>query len=278
MKNTALILLLALLLALIVPASARDVGNDSVIPDGEVLYRQDFSDAADISECGLVPGDQNSPSGAAYISGGELFITPADTERYYLLLPEFERGSSFTVEFTCRFAEKTSDNAHIAFILTSRGKEPTNVTAFVLRANGDADGFSKPDPEVADAIKSGKSFSVVIPVENGVLHEATLTADGAECTVDRQDVVMIEDGGEGFIVRNATAAVSEVCVTEGIDFTEKVGPLADISYSQLAYDEGQCDSETGECSPDTGDCRTILAITVAAITAAAVLAKHRKTL
>lgn len=275
MKNTALILAFAVLFVMLVPISASDAYSDYIIPDGEVLYRQDFAVASNVSECGLVPGEQNSPSGTAYISGDELFITPADTERYYLLLPEFERGSSFTVEFTCRFAAKTSDNAYIAFILTSRGKEPTNVTAFVLRANGAADGFSKPDSEISDAIKSGKSFNVVIPVENGVLHEATLTADGAECTVDRQDVVMIEDGGEGFIVRNATAAVSEVCVTEGIDFPEKVGTLADMSYSQLAYDNGQCAVDGGECSPNTVDRRAAAVLAISAA-AAAVLAKRKK--
>ena len=233
--GAVLVMLSACIFCLGVPAFAGEK-----VP-GEVLYHQDFSILSDMEKSGIVRGTSGSAAAELTCTGETLELNTFDNERIYAILPPAETAGSYTIEFDFSFAEIRSANGYIGFILTCRGTEPTNVTALVIRADGTIDDFDEPEEVLKKAIADGGKIQVKIPVEKNVLHKIELTADGKTYTLERRNVKVLEDGGRGFVVRNASVNIGEVSLVDGIGYTEKYGIYADESY---AADEAVTTIET----------------------------------
>ena len=214
---TALVLFSVCFLCLNVPVLAGDVKN------GEVLYHQDFSVLSEIEKSGIVRGTSSSESA---------------------ILPAAAAVDSYTIEFDFSFAEIRSENGYVGFLLTCRGTEPTNVTALVIRADGTIDEFDEPDAVLKKAIADGGTIHVKIPVEKDVLHKIELTADGKTYVLERENVKVLDDGGRGFVVRNASVRIGGIYLVNGVGYTKKTGTYACASY---AADETVPKTDTVMC-------------------------------
>jgi len=164
------------------------------MPAGEVLYRQSFADVSDYAKSGLVTGTATAEKAEIAVKDGALIVRSVDGGRAYTLLPQIARGTSYTVEFSFRFTESGRENGTLAFLLTCRGEEPTNVTSLVIRANGTIDDFSEPDEAIARAIKGGLWVTIKIPIEDGALHRLLLVTEDAACAVERTSVLVLTPG------------------------------------------------------------------------------------
>ena len=218
---------------------------------GEVLYHQDFSVLPSVSsakDAGICIGTNSSPDSYLWFDNSAMSIVTNDDLRTYVLLPEMPWTDSYTIEFTFRFDEVRSSRGYLAFLLTCWGEEPSNITSLVIRANGSIDDFDPLSNEIIEEIQNGSEMiHVSIPIENGVLHEVTLTAGNTACTVERESLKRITEGNRGFGVRNLTASVSEVYVVNGTGYSAKTGDFAKMSWS-----ENPVNAELTE-APPTGD-------------------------
>jgi len=209
------------------PVSAGDLQK----PVGEVLYHQDFSVLSDLAKSGIVRGTSSSENSEITCEGDALELNTFDNDRVYAVLPSAKTGDSYTIEFDFSFSEIKSDNGYIGFLLTCRGPEPTNVTALILRAGGTIDDFEEPDEALKKAIRDGETIHVKIPIEKNVLHKIELTAGTAVYTLERNSVKVIDDGDTGFVVRNASADVTEIYIVNGIGYPSRSGAYANESYA-----------------------------------------------
>lgn len=238
---------------------------------GEVLYHQDFSVLSDIGKSGIVRGTSSSDSAVITCTDDSLELNTFDNDRLYAVLPyrtSTDSPDSYTVEFEFSFSEIASENGYIGFLLTCRGTEPTNITALVIRADGTIDNFAEPNEEMKKAICDGKTVCVKIPIEKNVFHKVELTCGDTTCTLERENVKVLEDGGCGFAVRNASVNVGEIYIVSGTGYTEKSGVYAKKSYAE---DEAVLVTDTleasVEASPETGESAVpyVVCATVAAV-------------
>ena len=219
--------------------------------DGEVLYHQDFAVLPPLSHAGVAGirmGTNSSPEAYLWHINNAMHIVTRDDLRAYMLLPEIPWTESYTIEFTFCMSDIRSNRAYLAFLLTCWGDEPTNITALVIRANGTIDDFSPLSEEMTAILREGtEMIHVQIPIEDGILHEVTLTAGETSCTVQRESLKRISEGNRGFSVRNLTACIGEIYVVNGVGYTAKNGAFAEMSWSEdptnLPLEE----------SPSTGD-------------------------
>ena len=257
---------------LIVFCSALSAGaGEELKIIGEVLYHQDFSEESDLAESGIRVGTQSSENSMMGCTGDNLEIKTYDNGRVYAIFPDFEKESTYTVEFAFRFSEISVENGFISLILTCRGDEPTNISSIVIRANGELDGFDAPCEKIRTAIQNGEMISVQVPIRDNVLNEVIMTAGEASCIIERESVLVLSEGRMGLAVRNASVEVPEIYVVHGVDYEEKLGYFADYSYSEDAEtvftetsagtDETEPQPET---SPDTGDSAVLLLTAAAA--------------
>lgn len=250
--------------------------KNTEISVGEVLYHQNFGAVKDIVESGIRVGSASSENSLIACPNESLEIHTYDTGRVYVMLPDAENvdDGSYTIEFTFRFTDIHTENGFIAPILTCRGDEPTNISSVVIRADGTVDGFDLPDEELREAIADGEMIGVKIPVDSWVMHKIILSVGDTEYTLERDNVLVINDGSMGFVVRNTDVAVDEVYVVYGTDYSEKLGYYAENSY---ATDDSPAVSgeQNEEYSPETGD-DTALMIVFAAVSGAICAVLHRK--
>ncbi len=223
---------------LCVCADAADPWTEDA-PAGQVLYRQSFADVSDYAKSGLVTGTSTAEAAEIGIRDDALQIRSVDGGRAYILLPGVARGTSYTVEFSFRFTESGRENGSLAFLLTCRGAEPTNITSLVIRGNGTVDEFDEPDEDLVRAIRGGYWVDVAIPVEDGALHRMTMTVQktGVSYELERASVLVLTPGTMGFSVRNTCAAVSDVWLVNGVDYTEKTGDTASYIVDRKAPEE-----------------------------------------
>ncbi|MBQ3708299.1 MAG: hypothetical protein II889_10370 [Clostridia bacterium] len=207
-----------------VHAGAADPWTEDA-PAGQVLYRQSFADVSDYAKSGLVTGTSTAEAAEIGIRDGALQVRSVDGGRAYTLLPTVTRGTSYTVEFSFRFTESGRVGGTLSFLLTCRGEEPTNITSLVIRGNGTVDDFSEPDDDLARAIKGGYWVDVAIPVEDGALHRMTMTVQstGTSYELERASVLVLTPGSMGFSFRNTCAAISDIWLVNGVDYSEKTG-------------------------------------------------------
>ena len=198
---------------------------------GEVLYHQDFSVLSDVGKSGIVRGTSSSEKAQFTCIGDALELNTFDNDRAYAILPGAVSADSYTIEFDFAFSEIRSENGYIGFLLTCRGTEPTNVTALVIRAGGTIDDFAEPEEALKKAIAGGEEIHVKIPVDKSVLHKIELTAGDKTYTLERKSVKVLDDGGRGFVVRNASVKVGEIYLVNGIGYTAKSGTYAVSSYA-----------------------------------------------
>jgi len=217
---------------------------------GEVLYHQDFSEISNIAYSGIIVGTQSTESAFIDCPRDDLSIRIYNKGRVYLILPQIERSAGYTVEFEFSFEDHESNNGYIAFMLNCRGEEPTNISSVVIRQSGSVTDFAEPDTALAEAIASGKTVHVTIPIENNVLHKIILTVDEVVYTLERDTVLVIPSEGFGFEARNTNVNVSEVFVVDGVDYSEKSGYYAENSF---ATDENPVISDGNDTAPDTSD-------------------------
>ena len=219
-----LILLCVLLLGLPVFAEEYSVG--------EVLYHQNFSAVSSASVTGIHKGTASSPDSLLLIQDSALGLVTTDDFRTYALLPEIPWTESYTIEFDFRFGDARSSRGYLAFLLTCWGEEPSNITSLVIRANGSIDDFEPLSEEIAEKIQTRQdTIHVEIPIANGILHEVTLSAGDAECTVRRDSLKRITEGSRGFGIRNVSAEINEIYIVNGTGYSAKKGTFAEASWS-----------------------------------------------
>lgn len=250
MKRFLPIFVVIVMLVSCISVSAKD----PVIPVGEVLYHQSFGEVTDIVDSGVRIGSASSQNSFIACPRESLEVRTYDTGRVYLLLPEAEKHSdgTYTIEFTFRFTDVHTDNGYIAPILTCRGDEPTNISSVVIRADGSVDDFEEPADELREAVAGGETVGVKIPVDSWAIHEIIFEVGEAEYTLERDNVLMINEGSMGFVVRNTDVQIDEVYVVYGLDYEEKLGYYAENSY---AADDSPAEDIVGgeEYAPDTAD-------------------------
>jgi len=272
--------LIALMLVLMSALSVN--AGDSFRIEGEVLYHQDFSHESKFCESGIQIGTQSSKNSEMNCAGDTLKINTYDNGRVYVILPEISKEDSYTVEFSFRFSEIKASNGFISMILTCRGDEPSNISSVQIRADGTVDNFDVPCEKIGEAIRNGDLVNVQIPIYGKVLNEIIMTSGEYRCVVERENILVIEDGNMGFAVRNASVEIPEIYVVHGVDYSEKFGYFADSSYAEDGDDVVilpkpiENPEEMPETAPDTGD--EILVIIPAALIGMAVVCgmKHRK--
>lgn len=259
------VLFAATLLLTSAPVFAGQTEYDS----GEVIYHQDFSEISDISLSGIKKGTSSTKQSALVCNNDVFSINTFDDGRVYAILPEVNWTDSFTVEFDFAFKEIASTNGYIALMLTSAGEEPGNITSVVFRAKGSVDDFDDVSEEIAKSIQDGEKITVKIPVEKGVLHKITLSADGVSQELERDSIILIGSGNRGFTVRNASVEIAEVYIVNGTGYTEKTGYWAENSYIEDDVPM-EAESENGtETAPATGDAAVVTTAVIAAGSAAA---------
>lgn len=237
----------------IVEVSAMDAQRNI----GEVLYHQNFNAVSDIVDSGITIGTTSSANSMVGCASEALEIHTYDSGRVYVILPDAEKGSegSYTIEFTFRFTYIHTNNGYIAPILTCRGSEPTNITSLTIRADGNIDSFQAPDEALMKAISGGETIGVKIPVRSNVVHEIILTVGDIEYTLERENILMVNDGSVGFAVRNTDVEIDEVYIVYGTDYDVKNGYYAKNSYasdnSNVMIPDSSVESE--EHSPATDD-------------------------
>ena len=250
MKKLALVITVLIMLSCCLHVYAMD----SDTAPGEVLYHQDFGAVSDFSLCGIKIGTAGTDKPLINIKNNSLDIASEDNDRLYLILPQIDKDTSYTAEFEFRFVQKDNDNAYVGFILTCRGDEPTNITALIIRADGSVDDFTSPSDEIKAAIKNGEEIEVTIPLSDGVLHEVELKSGDKSCIIERKDVILVGAGFNGFVVRNAEIAISDVYIINGTDYYEKIGYYAEKSYSDEAQNAfAPEDEDDEELAPATED-------------------------
>ena len=252
-KFLCVILSLCFFYALIVSSAASDPRS------GEVLFAQRYADFDDPRETGIRVG---TGGGVPAVSAdGGLRIDVIDDRKAYLLLPDMPDGAAwtdtYTVEFSFRFTDVSAANGYFGFLLTATGDAPLNRTELLLRANGACDGVGQLGEEITAAIADGMAVSVSVPVLHGMMYEVTVKCGAYSETMTLPSVRTIGEGRRGFVLRNASAEVQGVSVTNGVDYDRKFGKYASESYRPAEEDLADLPS------PSTGDgmlCAILLAL------------------
>ena len=236
MRSRTFVLCMAVLLCVLSffssPARAAEPAEAETVPVGQILYHQSFADVSDYGKSGVRTGSSTAESAEISVKDDALRVRCVDGGRAYTLLPAVRKDSSYTVEFSFRFMESGRENGSVAWLLTCRGDEPTNITSLVIRGNGTVDDFSAPEEALSKAIRGGKWITVTIPVEDGALHRMTLASGEDSCTLERSSVLVIPSGGTGFSFRNTDAAISEIWIVNGVGYEEKTGDAASYATDE----------------------------------------------
>lgn len=188
------------------------------LASGRVIYRQNFSDVSDLSEIGFEKGADGEWGFYLGVSDGEMIINNYNDEKAYVIMPEIDLPETYTVEVTYRFTDIFASNAYTGVMLTCSGERPTNITSAVTRANGICDGFGKFGDKLAEKIADGNKVKITIPIENENLHEIKASCDGLEETLIRENILSVTPEKMGFVVRNASVAISEIRVINGAGY------------------------------------------------------------
>ena len=227
MRSRAWLMAAAVALALFLfplYAAAADP-TTAEMPAGQILFHQKYAEIDSWAKTGVRVGTSSPDDAKIELKDGDMYIRTIGGGRAYALLPAVARQTSYTVEFTFRFAESGHENGSIAYLLACRGDEPTNVTSLVIRGNGTIDDFTVPD-KLRDTIRYGYTATVIIPVEDGTLHHIRVVTAEDTYELERSSVLLLRDGGAGFSVRGTAAAVSEVWIVNGCGYEEKTGDTA----------------------------------------------------
>ena len=279
MKKLALVLIVFVLSVSCISVFAEDVEYTL----GEVIYHQNFADISDFSKTGIKVGTLSTSSASFVCDGEVLAVSIADSGRAYNILPDIKTGSSYTIELTFSFTDNTRGNGYIAFMLTCRGEEPSNITPIVFRADGTIDDFSEVPEELSKKIAAGEKITVSIPVEDDRLYHITVYTDDGDYHIERDSMINIAEGSMGLQYRNASVAVSEIYIVNGIDYFEKTGEYLDKSFADdddFVVNPGI--GEGGEGAPETSDNRFIIMLSLTVVTGVLALAtvmkmfKHKK--
>jgi len=210
-----------------IASAAKDLGP----VDGVVLYAARFGDYSRLPETGIRFGTSSWEEAGMQLSGEELLIRSSSDQKTYLLLPRVDIGTdTYTALYTFRFTDVAAANGYCGFLLTSRGDAPSNRTEFLVRANGECDGFGTLSAALAEKIAAGEQVHVRIPVRHGMLYEVQVSCGDETETLRLNPVRTIDDGGRGFVLRNASAALESVEILYGADPAEPSGYYAQHSY------------------------------------------------
>ncbi len=247
------ILSLCFFCVLIASVAAADFAN------GEVIFAQRYADFADPRETGIRIGTGGAVP-AVSVQDGALHIDVTDDRKAYVLLPVIPDGAAgsdtYTVEFSFRFTEIAEANGYFGFLMTATGDVPMNRTELILRASGRCDGIGAFGDGLAGCMAAGETVFVTVPVLHGMMYEVRVRCGAYEETLALPSLTKLGEGRRGFVLRNASAAVESVVVTNGVDFEKQVGEYASSSYRPPA----------GELvdlpSPSTGE-HTLLALALA---------------
>lgn len=269
--------LLLVLIVILLSANVTIYAADSEMESGKVLYHQDFSDISDIVNSGVRVGTLSDADAYIDCFGDSMRISTYNSGRLYLILPQIQKPSTYTVEFSFKFIGSNS-NAYLAYMLTCRGTEPGNISSVVFRANGMIDDFEAPAPELSDAISRGETVNVTIPIENNVLYQMKISCDGEEYVLNRDSVLVISNEKYGFSARNSSVDIYDVYLVSGIDYEEKFGYYAKSSFATDA--NPIIPEDDGYLSPNTYDSLVVivvlLVVSLAAIVTLLIINSRRR--
>ena len=222
-----LIMIVAVVALLCTTVNASYMDYDT----GHVLYHQNFAHISDFAKTGIKIGLLSTKNATYSCAGDSLAVKTDDGGRSYLILPEIDRGDSYTVEFSFRFTDTSHENGYLGYILTCRGDEPHNITRLVIRVNGTIDEFEQLPEEMAQAIAAGEETKITIPVEDNIFYHIIVEVGGAQFTAERDSMISIGDGNMGLQFRYVGTEVSEIYVVNGVDYSEKIGNYVTDSYA-----------------------------------------------
>lgn len=266
------------------------IAADRNLPDGHVIYRQNFSDTKGVILTGMYFGTLSSPDATAVNRNGKLLVDGQSDLRTYLLLPAESPGNTYTFSATISLTEAVTANGYCAILISAWGDAPRNRAEIIIRADGTVDDFSEPTETVRRLIAEGGVFTLTVPVKSGAIDEIIIDTGDEKDTLIRREIKIVTGGGVGFSLRGMAIEIDEVILISGVDFDSLSGVFADKSYSNSQDpDDGirASEKETEETSsreelppnPPTGDFCTVLALIIAASAISAficVLAKKAK--
>ena len=215
---------------------------------GEVMFAQRYADFSDFADTGIRIG---TGGGTPTVSvDGALSIESSDDLKAYLLLPDLPNGGAwadtYTVEFSFSFTKIAAANGYFGFLMTGKGDVPSNRTELIVRANGTVDGIGAFGDAFKEAMASGKTVHVTVPVREGMMYEVQAVCDGCVETLVLPSVKIIGEGSRGFVLRNATVLLESVHVVGGVGYPVKTGKYATESYKIMP-------GEDVPVSPPTAD-------------------------
>lgn len=243
-------LLLALLLVVcLVFSGAFCVSASSPDPlPGEVLFAARYTDYSSVAETGMRLGTSSWEDAFLVLKDGELWIGASSDRKTYLLLPSvFSCGDTYTITYTFRFTDVLAENGYCGLILTSRGDAPSNRTELIFRSDGSVDGYGTASGMAAAAAAS-ENVSVTAIVQRGFLIQFWVQCGDETTVFSLTHLVRIDEGGRGFVLRNASASFSSVEVIHGVDYPEKNG-----YYAMHSYVAPEISGQDTEIAPDTPD-------------------------
>ena len=220
MKRISGIFIILTIISLIFSQTVLCAASDK---DGYVIYHQNFADVSSLSEAGMKKGTDGEWGFSLSIREGDMLIDNYSDQKAYVIMPIINHPETYTVVFTYQFIDAVSDNAYVAFMLTCSGDKPENITSAVIRANGNCGDFGKLGNKISEKISAGEEVTVTIPIENGNLHEMQVSCGGERETLILENIVSVTPGNMGFIVRNASVAVSEIYLIKGTGYESLSG-------------------------------------------------------
>lgn len=228
---------------------------------GDIIYRQDFTDTDTLGAAGIKKGTSGADGFRLSIYGGYLHIDNCDDTRAYVVFPEIVTPENYTVSFTFSFTDIVSSNGYLAFMLSCTGDEPVNITSAPVRADGKCDGFGELGDEMSAAMAEGSDITVEIPVEKRTLHEMTVRVGDLSRTLILENIVDVNEGSFGFVVRNASANVKNVYMISGTEYDGEAlrrkitTALSEETETQIASAESR--EAVGFTAPQTSDSSVI---------------------
>jgi len=258
--------IILVLLAVVLPVLASSVAFAAAPADGEVLYAARFWKYNSLRDTGLRFGTSSWKNAFMAIEEGELRIAASSGDKTYVLLPRPEQWTdTYIVEYTFHFTEVLSSNGYCGFLLSSQGDAPNGRMELILRANGSVDGYTKEWEPLKKSAAEGSAVTVRIGVQYGFLMNITIQCGAESVSFESEHLKALGTEGRGFVLRNASAAVTSVEVVNGMGTGTRSGKYAEECYiapsewempAWGSTDTEQKSEESGEkteSSPPTGD-------------------------
>lgn len=242
---------LLLTLCLTISGAVRTCASGLEPAVGEVLFAARYADYVSVADTGVWLGTSSWAGASLELAEKTLCVSSSSDQKTYLMLPaDFTCGNTYTISYTFCFTDVSARNGYCGFVLTSRGDAPSNRMELIFRADGTVDGYGEA-VGMAAAAAAGDAITVTVEVQHGFLIQCDVQC-GAETTVFAMThLEKVEEGGRGFVLRNASASLSSIEIVNGVDYPAKIGYYATHSY--MAPTMPDAPGTTEPIAPNTPD-------------------------